>query len=98
MKIHGQENKRLTAIENILDMVSNILNSLGLVKERILEMVNKIVDEMISENLANLTNEMIERKIKIHVEEYLDEQNDFKLNKNTIIIYNLPEDTVKNLK
>ena len=40
-----KKKKRLAAIENKLDTLTNILNNLGLIEDKILEKVNEIVDK-----------------------------------------------------
>ena len=93
---HGHENKRLTAIEQKLDTVTNMLNNLGMLEERIMEKVNVIVDKKINDSIKNLSEEKIEGKIKLQVEEFLDEQNEIEKRKNNIIFYNLPEENIEN--
>ena len=92
---HGHENKRLTAIEQKLDLMTNLLNNLGMIEERIMGKVNDIVDKKINDNIKILSEEKIENKIKIQVEEYIEEQNEIEKRKNNIILYNLAEENIE---
>ena len=87
----GSENKRLNAIENKLDTLTNLINNLGNIEERIIEKVNQIVDQKVKDSMKAISEEKLETKIRVQVEEFLDEQNEIEKKKNNIIIYNLDE-------